>query len=85
MSSPITHEIYALAALSLGWSPTDRIEPSDIPRIVGHHKLDVKWLDHYLVVQQRGGPGHVERIEGPRAVVLFRAVVFCSALIGGAA
>ena len=85
MSSPVSHEIYALAARSLDWSPTDRIDPADLPRIIAHHRLDIKWLDNHLIVQKRGGPGHVERIDGHRATVLFRAVVFCAALIGGAA
>ena len=82
MSSPITPTIYASAARALGWPPTQRIDFTYIPLLISHLRLDVKWLDSYVVVQQRGGPGHVERIGHD---TLFTAIVMCAALIGDAA
>lgn len=87
MSSPLTPTVYASAARALGWPPTHRIATSDIPTLISHLHLDVRWLDTYVMVQQRGGPGHVERINphGLAGDTLFTAIVMCAALIGDAA
>ena len=83
MSSPLTPEIYAAAARSIGWPPIARISPSDLPFLITHHRLTIDWTEAYVLVKQASNVGHVERVGADRGVALFNAVVMCSAMIGG--
>ena len=83
MSSPLTPEIYAAAARSIGWPPIARISPSDLLFLIARHRLTIDGVGDYLLVRQSGNVGHVERVGADRGVALFNAVVMCSAMIGG--
>ena len=83
MSSPLTPEIYAAAARSIGWPPIARIWPSDLQFLIATHHLTIDWIEGYVMVKQAGNVGHVERVGADRGVTLFNAVVMCSAMIGG--
>ena len=84
MSSPITHEIHAAAARSVGWSSFVRIAVLDVPFLISFHRLEIAWVDDYVMVKKPGGPGHVERFtRGGEITALFNAVVMCAALVGG--
>ena len=84
MSCPLSPEIYAAAARSIGWPSIARISPSDVTLIMATHRLNISWAGNHVMVHKPDGPGHVESVGYDPDGALFTAVVLCAALVGGA-